>query len=113
MYKSRTVIFIENKSTYSGTGIYAGRPSILGNPFSIGDDGTRTDVINKFKIYFYQRLESDLAFKKKLLELVDMSATQDLHLICWCAPKQCHTEVIKEFIESELNKRNFGSLFKK
>jgi hypothetical protein len=29
--------------------IYIGRPSVFGNPFQIGKDGTREEVIEKFK----------------------------------------------------------------
>ena len=35
------MITIENKKTYQGDGIYIGRPSLLGNPYAIGKDGTR------------------------------------------------------------------------
>ena len=33
-----------------GYDIYIGRPSKWGNPFSIGKDGTREEVIQKYKI---------------------------------------------------------------
>jgi hypothetical protein len=31
--------------------IYIGRPSIWGNPFEIGKDGGRTDVIEKYEVW--------------------------------------------------------------
>ena len=39
------MIRIENKKTYRGDGVYIGRPSLLGNPFRIGEHGTRAEVI--------------------------------------------------------------------
>jgi hypothetical protein len=48
------MIHIENKKTYCGEGIYVGRKmpgfpgSVLGNPFRIGRDGTRDQVIAKY-----------------------------------------------------------------
>ena len=35
------------------------RPSIYGNPYVIGSDGTREEVIEKFKKYFEQRIHDD------------------------------------------------------
>jgi hypothetical protein len=49
----KTMIHIENKRTYRGEGIYVGRKmpglpgSVLGNPFRIGRDGTRVQIICK------------------------------------------------------------------
>jgi len=31
--------------------VYIGRPSIFGNPFQIGKDGTREEVIGKYATY--------------------------------------------------------------
>ena len=31
--------------------IYIGRPSLFGNPFKIGKDGTRAEVIEKYEAY--------------------------------------------------------------
>jgi Domain of unknown function (DUF4326) len=39
------MIRIENKKYYHGDGVYIGRPSLLGNQFRIGKDGTREDVL--------------------------------------------------------------------
>jgi Domain of unknown function (DUF4326) len=45
------MIRIENKKYYSGDGVYIGRPSILGNPFKIGKDGTREEVGQKYRVW--------------------------------------------------------------
>ena len=34
---------------YSGYDVYIGRPSKWGNPFVVGKDGTREEVIGKYK----------------------------------------------------------------
>ena len=49
---------IKNKKTYSGPGYYIGRPSPLGNPFEIGRDGTRDDVIAKYALWLAKELET-------------------------------------------------------
>jgi len=38
-------------------GEYIGRPSVLSNPFKIGEHETRGEVIEKYKTYFYARVQ--------------------------------------------------------
>lgn len=37
--------------------IYCGRGSTLGNPFKIDENNTRDDVVNRYKEYFYKKIE--------------------------------------------------------
>ena len=67
---------------------YVGRPHILGNPFKIGVDGNRVQVIAKYKRYFWDRVNSDEEFLAAALEVGGKD------LICWCAPLPCHADVI-------------------
>lgn len=64
--------------------IYIGRPSEFGNPFEIGKDGTREEVIEKFKDY--------LNASPELLEKTSSLKGKDL--VCWCSPKACHGDVL-------------------
>jgi hypothetical protein len=68
---------------------YIGRGSRWGNPFVIGRDGDRAEVIAKFKEYAIARLEVD---KNWLVPLVGGD------LICFCAPLACHGDVLIEMI---------------
>lgn len=64
--------------------VYIGRPSKWGNPFEIGRDGTRADVIAKYEMHILARLD--------LLEaLPDLRGKR---LGCWCTPKPCHGGVL-------------------
>lgn len=105
------MITIVNRSR-TDLGVYIGRPSIFGNPFEIGKDGTRSEVIDKFEAYFVERLEKDPLFKKEFDKLVEMARSGELCLACWCVPQRCHGEVIKKYIERELNNQKFRSVFK-
>ena len=42
--------------------VYIGRPSIFGNPFVIGPDGDRGEVIEKYRAYFNDRIMRDDRF---------------------------------------------------
>lgn len=50
------MIRIENKKTYRGDGVYIGRPSLLGNPFKIGEHGTRDEVIGRYRIWLWRQI---------------------------------------------------------
>lgn len=68
--------------------VYIGRPSKWGNPFSIGKDGTREEVIAKYKIYILQ--------KPALLK--DLHELKGKILGCWCKPLECHGDVLIELL---------------
>lgn len=66
--------------------VYIGRPSKWGNPFSIGKDGTREGVIDKYR-----------DFMRNNKELMDsLHELKGKVLGCWCAPKACHGDVLVE-----------------
>jgi len=104
------MITVLNKSK-TDLGFYIGRPSIFGNPFEIGKDGTRSEVIEKYEIYFIQRLESDEKFKKAFSQLITLAHNGDLQLLCWCNPQRCHGDIIKKYIEIEMNIEKMKSIF--
>jgi|AntRauTorckE6833_2_1112554.scaffolds.fasta_scaffold47513_2 hypothetical protein len=76
--------------------VYIGRPSIFQNPYVIGRDGTREDVIEKFKSYFIDKIKTDKDFKFKVDRL------KGKVLGCHCKPKDCHGDIIKAYIEGKL-----------
>lgn len=79
-----------------GYDVYIGRGSPFGNQFIIGRDGCRKDVIQKYRVYFNFRVMRDPEFRKKVLALKDKT------LGCFCRPeKECHGDVIREFLDSE------------
>lgn len=66
--------------------VYIGRPSKWGNPFAIGRDGTRAEVIAKYRAW----LPTQPHLVAALPEL------RGKVLGCWCAPYQCHGDVLVE-----------------
>jgi len=61
--------------------VYIGRGSKWGNPFRIGVDGTREEVIQK-----YQRWLT----RQPALVIAARSELKGKDLVCFCTPKQCH-----------------------
>ena len=71
--------------------VYIGRPSKWGNPFEIGKDGTRKEVIEKYRKYV-------LSNKELMNSLHELEGKT---LGCWCKPLACHGDVLLELIEKK------------
>jgi hypothetical protein len=90
-------VIIKNGRVYDGPGEYVGRPSLLGNPFEIGKDGTRDEVIVKYDHWFTKQLQSSVQLQEKMIQLSNqLEKERSLTLVCWCAPRNCHAEIIKK-----------------
>ena len=71
--------------------VYIGRPSKFGNPFVIGKDGTRTEVIEKYRRWISKRPDLITAAKTTL---------KNRRLGCYCAPEPCHGDILAEIADS-------------
>lgn len=67
------------------------RTTKWGNPFVVGKDGTRKEVIEKYKKY--------LTNNKELLKC--LSELKGKTLGCWCKPAACHGDVLVEMLDHE------------
>lgn len=72
---------------------YVGRPTIWGNPFVIGKDGTREEVIEKYEKY--------LLANEYLLSRIHELEGKDL--VCFCAPLPCHADILLKYANKEDN----------
>ena len=72
------------KNTAPSDAVYIGRPTKWGNPFVIGKDGTREDVIRKY--------EEWIVTQPNLMQALHELRGKDL--VCFCAPQGCHGDVL-------------------
>ena len=80
-----------------------GRPTALGNPFVIGRDGSREQVIAKYRVWLLAQFGTGSTAERRFLYLVREAARHPaIALCCYCAPLGCHGDVIKEQIEAIL-----------
>ena len=81
------------------------RTSVLGNPYYMAHEGMRDEVCDKYYHYFYNKIKNnDIEFINELSRLITIYKDYgSLNLFCWCYPKRCHAEVIKDYIESVCN----------
>jgi len=71
---------------------YGGRGSILGNPYVIGRDGTREEVIERYREWFY--------FLLRDADFISLLKTyKGKKLGCFCSPLPCHLEVVKAWLD--------------
>lgn len=73
--------------------VYIGRGngSIWGNPYQIGKDGTREEVIQKYMDYLLTR--PDLISR--------IGELKGKVLGCWCSPLACHGDVLAHLANEE------------
>jgi hypothetical protein len=72
--------------------VYVGRRTKWGNPYRIGEHGTREEVIKLFERMFYE--------DTNLMRLARIEL-KGKDLVCWCAPEACHADVLLEYANRE------------
>lgn len=77
---------------HEGYDVLIARPSKWGNPFQIGRDGSRKQVIKLYEIHLRRR--PDL--------LVALPELAGKRLGCHCKPEACHGDVLVKLL-NELN----------
>ena len=89
-----TVVNIKHTDNYD---VYIGRlnnykglpQSKWANPFYISRDGTREEVIDKYKGYILS--SPDL--------VIALPELKDKVLGCWCKPEACHGDILVELVD--------------
>lgn len=77
-----------HKPTPADVYIGRGRGSKWGNPFVIGQDGDRAEVIRKYEAW----LQQQPALLAALPELRGKT------LVCFCKPQACHGDVLAKLV---------------
>ena len=67
-----------------------------GNPYSAMRDGGREKAIALYREYFLNRIKIDPEFARRTKEL------KEKRLGCFCKPKDCHGDVIVEYLEKTM-----------
>ncbi len=96
MNRTRVINIHRHQGEYE----YIGRPSVCGNPFVMGKDGNREEVIESFKAYFYSRLATDGIFRT----IVESYKGETLG--CFCRPADgftgkvlCHGQIVAGYLD--------------
>lgn len=84
---TKTTVVNKQRSKFD---VYIGRGSKWGNPYRIGIDGNREQVIQKYKRDF----DNGKFTHEELLKL------RGKRLGCFCKPLDCHGDVLAEYLNS-------------
>ncbi len=68
-----------------------GQDGYFGNPFRLAPGEPRGASLEKYRVYFYNRLETD----KRCVH-----ALKGMTLGCFCKPHPCHGDIIAEYLDS-------------
>lgn len=96
-------VVVVNKYKHSGPYTYIGRGSVFGNPFpvSLGRDKCIEKYREHLDLCLKQQKPNPL--RKGMVELVDrVLAGETVYLGCFCKPKACHGDVIKQYIDNAI-----------
>lgn len=84
--------------------VYIGRPGkgmdgYFGNPFKLRKGEEPGSTLEKYKLYFHDRMEKDPEFNRRIHELKGKT------LGCFCKPNKCHGDIIAEYLNNLENKK--------
>lgn len=87
---------VSNKDAGDSYDVYIGRGTLWGNPYQMGKEGTRDEVIAKFAYDFEKRF---LKLPEKFDENIEKLRGKTLG--CHCKPAACHGDVIANYLNSQ------------
>jgi len=82
-----TVVNIKSGAPYD---VYIGRPSRWGNPFMIGRNGTRRNVLDAYQVWLSER--PDL--------IAALGELRGRILGCYCKPLPCHGDLLAKLADA-------------
>lgn len=71
-----------------------GKDGYFGNPFTLEHESERVTILIRYEQYFYERIEKDSEFKRRVHEL------RGKKLGCFCKPRLCHGDIIADYLNN-------------
>jgi hypothetical protein len=72
--------------------VYVGRPSKWGNPFRVTKRDSNEEACARYRNWLGDKIARGT---------LDPEELRGKHLICWCAPLQCHADILLELANQE------------
>lgn len=78
------------------------RHTPVGNPYYMHNESEREMVCDKYEGYFHSRLLHSTEAQTYLQTMLDVrNKYGHIELFCWCAPRRCHAETIRNWLLSQ------------
>ena len=71
------------------------RSTIWGNPYKIGEDGTRIEVVARYEHF----LRGMVLNPDTKITITDIAKLSGRILLCWCMPELCHGNVLAKYAD--------------
>lgn len=78
------------------------RETPVGNPYHMRDESQRDLACDRYQEWFEIQMEQDNEFSRYINNILKIAREHNIALACWCAPKRCHAETIKKYLEQKL-----------
>jgi len=90
-------------------GFYVGRPTPLGNPFRLLREEDREWVVSQYAAWLRDQLRRGNPEVSRALEELYRALKRRGHitLLCFCAPRRCHAEVIAWHLKRKAEAEGF------
>jgi hypothetical protein len=90
-------------------GFYVGRPTPLGNPFRLLREEDREWVVSQYAAWLRDQLRRGNPEVIRALEELyrTLKLRGNITLLCFCAPKRCHGEIIAEHLKKRAEAEGF------
>lgn len=101
------MITVVNKRVYRGEGVYVGRPTPLGNPYTHLRSGSlaeyrvvsRQQAILAYRPWLREQISRPGPVRDELIRLLRIyRETHHLVLVCWCHPLPCHADILRDVL---------------
>lgn len=89
----RTTVINKHTTLPPSTGVSITRPSPWGNPFELGRDGNRDEILFRYREWLGRQPEAFFERVRRQL--------RGQVLVCVCAPKPCHGDFLVAIAEGE------------
>ena len=89
----KTTVTNKRRGNPTPRDVYVGRPGPWGNPYRLAnphDDRQRQAVLAKYRLWLTRQVETGR------LPLTRLKTLTGKRLVCWCAPKPCHGDVLAQ-----------------
>lgn len=84
------------KSDIPEGSVYIGRGSMWGNPYVMETPEDRDWAIDQYEAYLIDQIS------KGSITIKDLLSLEGKDLVCFCAPKRCHGDVIEKFVKKAI-----------
>lgn len=96
----KQVGFVGVNKIYLGRNSYGQKGSVLQNKFKIGRDGSRSEVVEKYRKWLWVEFNKKEEVYEELVRIGNLvKEGKDVELVCWCKPLDCHGDVVKSCVE--------------